>query len=92
MYCTNSADFELWPDTWHWDDVLPYYIKSENNKNKNGTLHGSSGPVSISSVTNPPQVSLDFVEAALNSSVARENLDFNGELRDGILLFIQVYA
>lgn len=42
------ADFEEWAglgnDAWTWDQVLPYYIRIENDQDVEGPLHGKEGP------------------------------------------------
>jgi choline dehydrogenase len=38
---------ELGNDEWSWDDVLPYYKRSETDHDYSGDLHGASGPVPI---------------------------------------------
>ncbi|XP_055613214.1 glucose dehydrogenase [FAD, quinone]-like [Uranotaenia lowii] len=53
----NRRDFDGWEQEgnsgWGWNDVLPYFIKSENNKVREvreaygGRYHGSDGPVTI---------------------------------------------
>ncbi|XP_072042315.1 uncharacterized GMC-type oxidoreductase Mb1310-like [Amphiura filiformis] len=51
----HSADYDSWEslgcDGWGWKDVLPYFIKSENNTCKKYTdpkFHGVGGPLTIS--------------------------------------------
>ncbi|XP_072045316.1 alcohol dehydrogenase [acceptor]-like isoform X1 [Amphiura filiformis] len=51
----HSADYDSWEklgcDGWGWKDVLPYFIKSENNKCQKYTdprFHGVGGPLTVS--------------------------------------------
>ena len=43
----QAADYQRWRQLgntgWSWDDVLPYYIKSENHYLGKTDLHGSGG-------------------------------------------------
>jgi choline dehydrogenase-like flavoprotein len=44
-----KADFESWGEQgWTYDDLLPFFIKLENDLDFNGMLHGSDGPIPIS--------------------------------------------
>ena len=42
------ADFDGWAglgnDAWSWDQVLPYYLRIENDQDVEGPLHGQDGP------------------------------------------------
>jgi len=45
-----KEDFEEWPDGWKFEDILPYYTKSENNSfHDSSEFHGKDGPIQISS-------------------------------------------
>ncbi|XP_072044892.1 alcohol dehydrogenase [acceptor]-like [Amphiura filiformis] len=51
----HSADYDSWErlgcDGWGWKDVLPYFIKSENNtcqKYTDPKFHGVGGPLTVS--------------------------------------------
>src|SRR5205807_723267 len=48
----NRADYDGWAamgfDGWGWDDVLPYFIKSEDNERGASELHGAGGPLRVS--------------------------------------------
>ena len=45
----HRKDYDEWAelgcDGWAWDDVLPYFLKSENNIWGASDLHGSEGPL-----------------------------------------------
>jgi choline dehydrogenase len=47
----NPADFDHWRQLgctgWGWEDVLPYFRKSEGNRIHSGTLHGTGGPLTV---------------------------------------------
>lgn len=44
-------DYEQWQasgaDGWSWSDVLPYFLKLENDRDFDGPLHGKGGPVTF---------------------------------------------
>ena len=78
----RPEDFASWGPGWSWQDVLPYYLKSEANKQHGASkLHATDGPVSITSVRSD-NISRAFVEACRNAGEP-SNVDFNGERRDG---------
>ncbi|MBF9070768.1 mycofactocin dehydrogenase MftG [Streptacidiphilus fuscans] len=45
------ADYDEWAglgnDEWSWDQVLPYFVKQENDQDFQGPLHGQNGPTPI---------------------------------------------
>lgn len=48
----NRADFDTWRDAygatgWGYDDVLPYFVRSEGNTRLGGPLHGQDGPLHV---------------------------------------------
>ena len=48
----NRADFDEWAadgaEGWGYDDVLPYFKRSENNERGEDAFHGVGGPLSVS--------------------------------------------
>lgn len=91
IYTRGSAlDYERWVEQgcegWGFDDVLPYFIKAENNVHGSGELHGNSGPLHVSDLLSPREISKAFVEAAVANGL-EHNQDFNGEKQDGAGLY-----
>ena len=47
----QHADYEHWAAQgnpgWGWDDVLPYFKRSEHNERGADALHGSGGPLNV---------------------------------------------
>src|ERR1700736_3670575 len=45
----NPADYDGWSEMgfagWGWDDVLPYFVRSEDNERGPSALHGAGGPL-----------------------------------------------
>lgn len=82
VYCRgNRGDYDHWERLgnrgWGWNDVLPYFKRSETNERGASRYHGGDGPhfVGNPSVTHPSIV--DFVEAARRTGIPRID-DFTG--------------
>ena len=88
----NPRDYDTWRQMgnsgWGWDDVLPYFVATENNSRLAGPLHGQSGPLHVTDPRSPHFLSRCFVEAAVECGVPR-NPDFNGVEQEGAGLFQQ---
>jgi choline dehydrogenase len=86
----DPHDFDHWRDLgndgWGWADVLPYFIKSEDQSRGASPLHGRGGPLTVSDPESPHPRSLAFVEAAVACG-HRRNPDFNGTYLDGAGLY-----
>jgi choline dehydrogenase len=83
----QPGDYERWHDLgntgWGWNDVLPYFIKLENNAElRDDQLHGSGGPIPISSITRQDELIEAFIAAAGNCGIPRTR-DFNGTSQEG---------
>ena len=86
----SPLDYERWVNQgctgWGFDDVLPYFIKSENNVRGGNELHGDSGSLNVSDLLSPRDISKAFVEAGIANGLDH-NLDFNGIKQDGVGLY-----
>ncbi|MCK0153108.1 choline dehydrogenase [Alcanivorax sp. S6407] len=64
----QKEDYDNWAEQgcagWSWDEVLPYFIKSENNENGSDAFHGADGPLHVSNQKSPRPVTHAFVESA----------------------------
>ncbi|HLJ87216.1 MAG TPA: choline dehydrogenase [Candidatus Angelobacter sp.] len=86
----NRLDYDEWRDLgnpgWGFDDVLPYFKKSENREEGQSEYHGAGGPLSVSNQRSASPLSETFVDAAAQVGFAR-NPDFNGAEQDGFGLY-----
>ncbi|XP_013405468.1 uncharacterized protein LOC106170227 isoform X4 [Lingula anatina] len=90
IYIRGSRhDFDQWAasgcEGWGYDDVLPYFMKSEDNTNAeyaNSGFHGKGGPLTVSD-SNVTELTSYFLESAkeLNYPV----IDVNGESQIGFM-------
>ena len=86
----NKWDYDNWNDMgctgWSYDDVLPYFKKSESNERGGDDYHGGDGPLSVSDQKWPNPGSVAFVEAARNLQLPIVD-DFNGEKQEGMGIY-----
>lgn len=86
-YCRgHRKDYDLWQSLgnsgWSFDDVLPYFIKSENNHSIKNEFHGNSGPLNVSDLKYKNPLSDIFLSASQQKGHALTT-DFNGEHQRG---------
>jgi choline dehydrogenase len=81
------ADYDGWRDAgctgWGYDDVLPYFRRSEDNTRGADTYHGAGGPLAVSDPRSPSPLVEDYLQAATATGLVR-NPDFNGAEQDGV--------
>jgi choline dehydrogenase len=83
----NRLDYDGWRDAgnpgWGYDDVLPYFKRSEDNERGESEYHGVRGPLSVSDSRSNNPMADAWVEAAVEAGLER-NEDFNGAGQDGV--------
>ena len=83
----NPADYDEWDDLgargWQWDNVLPYFKRSEGNERGASALHGGNGPLGVADPRHQNPLSSVFIEAAHQAGMPLTQ-DFNGELQEGV--------
>jgi choline dehydrogenase-like flavoprotein len=84
----NRKDYDAWVtdagcDGWSYRELLPYFIRSEDNQRLVDAYHGYGGPLGVSYPVNPPPISHAFLRAAQEIGIPF-NFDFNGAVQDGI--------
>ena len=79
-------DYNHWRDMgcegWGWEDVLPYFKKSEDQERGADEFHGIGGPIRISD-QDRWELGDRFIEAAVQYGLKR-NDDFNGLFQEGV--------
>lgn len=83
----HPNDFDDWAAAgnpgWNYRDVLPYFIRSENNEVFRGSpYHGVEGPMNVASIVPHNPLVDRFVNAALGLGYERRD-DFNGADQEG---------
>jgi len=86
----HRSDYEDWAAAgnpgWGWDEVLPYFKRSQNQSRGESELHGVDGPLSVEDLTYFNPLSEVFIQAAEQAGFAA-NRDFNGPTQRGFGLY-----
>lgn len=83
----HARDYDEWADLgaegWSWQDVLPYFKRSENNSRGSSDWHGGDGPLAVSDHRHSNPLSDVFLEAAVQAGLPASD-DFNGARQEGV--------
>ena len=84
----NRRDFQAWRDEhgcsgWGYEDLMPYFRRSEDNSRGASAYHGTGGPLAVSDVRYKSPACEAFIAAAREQG-ATANEDFNGPRQDGV--------
>ncbi|MDA7552097.1 GMC family oxidoreductase N-terminal domain-containing protein [Candidatus Pelagibacter sp.] len=76
----QEQDYNIWRQLgnkgWGWNDVLPYFLKSENQERGKSEFHGVNGPLSISDTRIKLDLLEKFMDAAEEKGIPKTD-DFN---------------
>lgn len=82
-----KEDYDGWAEQgnegWAYDEVLPYFKKSQNREAGANEFHGVGGPLSVSAVRNRHLANDLFINAGIECQIPH-NEDFNGPSQEGI--------
>jgi len=83
----QREDYEDWKaagaDGWGWDDVLPYFYKSQHQERGESEHHAVGGPLNVADLRHKAKVAEAFIEAAGELQLP-QNDDFNGDSQEGL--------
>jgi choline dehydrogenase-like flavoprotein len=83
----NRVDYDEWAalgaDGWSYQDVLPYFRRSEDNERGEDGYHGVGGPLSVSESRSMQPLVDVMIEAAAQAG-HEPNPDFNGARQEGV--------
>ena len=86
----RPLDYDLWERQgaagWGWNDVLPYFLKAEDNARGRSEFHGSGGPLRVSEQRSPRKVNRRLIDASMAAGIPRID-DYNGPEQDGVSWF-----
>ncbi|XP_046631272.1 glucose dehydrogenase [FAD, quinone]-like [Daphnia pulicaria] len=88
----NKRDYDGWEKAgnygWSYKDVLPYFIKSEDNRNpylaKNKDYHGTGGLLTVQEAPYSTPLSTAFIQAGVE--LGYQNRDCNAEIQTGFMI------
>ncbi|MFV0301081.1 MAG: GMC family oxidoreductase, partial [Paracoccus sp. (in: a-proteobacteria)] len=83
----NALDYDEWRqigcDGWSYEEVLPWFRKSENNDTHDNRWHGQGGPLGVSKPAAPLPICEAYFRAAGELGIPF-NPDRTGETQDGV--------
>ncbi len=83
----HRQDYDNWSASgnagWSYDEVLPYFIKSENNERIHDQYHGNSGPLSVTDLHSDNPLQQRYLNAAKEQGFPILD-DFNGAEQEGL--------
>ncbi len=79
----NPLDYDDWGlEGWGWDDLLPYFIRAEDNERGASEFHGAGGPLPVSEARARSAMCGAFLETVEGMGLPL-NDDFNDGEQDG---------
>ena len=86
----HHRDYDEWAAEgnagWSFDELLPYFKKSEHNERGADAWHGSGGPLNVMDLRSPNRFGPIFVKAGVQAGFV-ENRDFNGAEQEGVGMY-----
>ncbi|MGI9464349.1 MAG: GMC family oxidoreductase, partial [Aestuariivirgaceae bacterium] len=86
----QPQDYDHWRQLgntgWAWEDVLPYFKKSEDQQRGADDYHATGGPLAVNDMRLRRKICDDWVEAA-QAAGYDFNPDYNGETQEGVGYF-----
>jgi choline dehydrogenase len=86
----RPLDYDAWAAQgatgWGSKDVLPYFLKSEDNVRGASEFHGAGGPLHVSEQRSPRPMDRRFLAASAAAGIPRIG-DYNGPEQDGVSMF-----
>jgi choline dehydrogenase len=85
----NKEDYNDWAAMgnkgWTYEELLPYFKKSEHNNSFNDVFHGQNGPLNVEHLRFKTPFTDAFIEACAQVGF-QKNPDFNGATQEGVSL------
>jgi choline dehydrogenase len=86
----RPLDYDRWEAQgatgWGYQDVLPYFIRSEDNARGASQFHGAGGPLRVSEQRSPRPLDSRLLAASAAAGIPRI-ADYNGPEQDGVSMF-----
>ncbi|HWG07428.1 MAG TPA: GMC family oxidoreductase N-terminal domain-containing protein [Solirubrobacteraceae bacterium] len=86
----RPLDYDSWEAQgapgWGFRDVLPYFLKSEDNVRGASEFHGAGGPLRVSEQRSPRAMDRRLLAASVAAGIP-QIADYNGPEQDGVSMF-----
>ncbi|MGI8413995.1 MAG: GMC family oxidoreductase [Solirubrobacteraceae bacterium] len=86
----RPRDYDRWCDQgapgWGWRDVLPYFVRSEDNARGASELHGTGGELRVGEQRSPRGMCRRLIAASEQAGIPWTS-DCNGPEQDGVSMF-----
>ena len=86
----RPLDFDLWEragaEGWGWEEVRPYFLRSENNTRGASEFHAAGGPLHVSDQRAPRPYASTLLSASQAAGIPYVP-DYNGPEQDGVSMF-----
>jgi choline dehydrogenase-like flavoprotein len=86
----RPLDYAAWAkagaEGWDWEDVLPYFLRSEDNARGASEYHGAGGELRVDEQRSPRPLDQRLLDASVAAGIPR-TADYNGPEQDGASMF-----
>jgi choline dehydrogenase-like flavoprotein len=86
----RPLDYELWEQAgaegWGWEDVMPYFLRSEDNARGASEFHAAGGELRVSEQRSPRPMDRRLLAASEAAGIPHVD-DYNGPEQDGVSMF-----
>ncbi|MGH2866972.1 MAG: GMC family oxidoreductase [Solirubrobacteraceae bacterium] len=86
----RPLDFDLWEragaEGWGWEEVRPYFLRSEDNVRGPSEFHAAGGPLRVSELRSPRPYVTTLLSASQAAGIPYVP-DYNGPEQDGVSMF-----
>ncbi|MCH9673607.1 MAG: GMC family oxidoreductase N-terminal domain-containing protein, partial [Gammaproteobacteria bacterium] len=86
----QALDYDIWAQLgnrgWSYDNVLPYFKKSQHREGASTTYHGVGGPLNVREISERNPLMDAIIDAGVELGYPR-NRDYNGESQEGFGYF-----
>jgi choline dehydrogenase-like flavoprotein len=83
----RPVDYDAWREAgcegWGYEDVMPYFLRMENNSRGDSEIHRAGGPVDVIDQVDPRPLTGRFIDAAVATGIPA-NPDINAPEQDGV--------
>ena len=88
LYIRGQAeDYDHWRQSgchgWSWEDVLPYFRRSQHQERGESAAHGVGGPINVSDWPDRSVLSQALLDACVEAGIPY-NEDINGPVQEGV--------